>query len=306
MFSAIAAIKGESVEPRIDTGVELVTNGSNFIRGYDPATGEERWRLDGSSQITAPTPVCEEGVIVVVNGRRPERPIFVIRPGAEGDITLAENDTPGAFNAAGPAYTRAGFLWAIRGSFGGELTIHWPSPDLAEELEPGADRASDEVLADAYPADGARVIVLADQEVVDPVELLVRPALDLDEVGRAAVVPLLRHVLHVRDLVEQVEHESPEGVVVFGREGEAQLLVQPFEIGPSVAEVDAFADLQDFLGLVVELVLDLVDEDPVVLDLAVGGRAGEVVAVGVTDKQHVNRLQIKALHVRKNGGDGLG
>ena len=39
------------------------------------------------------------------------------------------------FNAAGPAYTRAGFLWAIRGSFGGELTIHWPSPELAEELE---------------------------------------------------------------------------------------------------------------------------------------------------------------------------
>jgi outer membrane protein assembly factor BamB len=73
--------------------VELVTNGSNFIRGYDPATGEERWRLGGSSQITAPTPVCEEGVIVVVNGRRPEKPIFVIRPGAEGDITLAENQT---------------------------------------------------------------------------------------------------------------------------------------------------------------------------------------------------------------------
>ena len=76
--------------------VELVTNGSNFIRGYDPATGEERWRLGGSSQITAPTPVCDEGVIVVVNGRRPEKPIFVIRPGAEGDITLAENQTSSA------------------------------------------------------------------------------------------------------------------------------------------------------------------------------------------------------------------
>jgi outer membrane protein assembly factor BamB len=76
--------------------VELVTNGSNYIRGYDPATGKELWRLGGSSKITAPTPVCEEGVIVVVSGRRPEKPIFVVRPGAEGDITLPESQTRSA------------------------------------------------------------------------------------------------------------------------------------------------------------------------------------------------------------------
>ncbi len=72
---------------------ELVTNGSRFIRGYDPVTGRELWRLGGSSRITAPTPVCEEGVIVVASGRRPERPLFVIRPGAEGDITPGEGRT---------------------------------------------------------------------------------------------------------------------------------------------------------------------------------------------------------------------
>jgi outer membrane protein assembly factor BamB len=76
--------------------VELVTNGSNFIRGYDPSTGRELWRLGGSSQITAPTPVCEDGLIVVVSGRRPEKPIFVIRSGAEGNITLAEGQTSSA------------------------------------------------------------------------------------------------------------------------------------------------------------------------------------------------------------------
>jgi outer membrane protein assembly factor BamB len=79
-----------------ESRAELVTNGSRFIRGYDPTTGKERWRLGGSSQITAPTPICEEGVIVVVSGRRPEKPIFVIRPGAAGDITLAENQTSSA------------------------------------------------------------------------------------------------------------------------------------------------------------------------------------------------------------------
>src|SRR6185503_10172296 len=36
-------------------GPVLVTNASNFIRGYDPRTGKELWRLGGSSKITAPT-----------------------------------------------------------------------------------------------------------------------------------------------------------------------------------------------------------------------------------------------------------
>ena len=66
---------------------ELVTNGSNFIRGYDPATGKELWRLGGSSKITAPTPIYSRNLIVVASGRRPEAPIFVIRGGASGDIT---------------------------------------------------------------------------------------------------------------------------------------------------------------------------------------------------------------------------
>ena len=67
---------------------ELVTNASNFIRGYDPDTGVERWRLGGSSKITAPTPVFADGIIVVSSGRAPERPIFAIRPGGKGDISL--------------------------------------------------------------------------------------------------------------------------------------------------------------------------------------------------------------------------
>ena len=38
-------------------GEELVANASNFIRGYDPRTGKELWRLGKSSKITAPTPI---------------------------------------------------------------------------------------------------------------------------------------------------------------------------------------------------------------------------------------------------------
>jgi outer membrane protein assembly factor BamB len=72
---------------------QIVTNGSKFIRGYDPATGKELWRLGGSSQITAPTPIWSRGLLVVASGRRPEAPIFVIRSGASGDITLAAGKT---------------------------------------------------------------------------------------------------------------------------------------------------------------------------------------------------------------------
>lgn len=72
------------------TGPQLVTNGSNYIRGYDPRTGKELWRLGGSSKITAPTPIYSEDLFVVVSGRGPERPIFVVRPNARGDITLSD------------------------------------------------------------------------------------------------------------------------------------------------------------------------------------------------------------------------
>ncbi len=78
---------------------ELVTNGSNYIRGYDPMTGREHWRLGGSSKITAPTPVYGDNFIVVASGRSPERPIFAIRRGAKGDITLDSGETANKFVA---------------------------------------------------------------------------------------------------------------------------------------------------------------------------------------------------------------
>jgi outer membrane protein assembly factor BamB len=71
-------------------GPELVANASNYVRGYDPRTGRELWRLGRSSKITAPTPVYADDLFVVASGRAPERPIFVVRPGAKGDITPPE------------------------------------------------------------------------------------------------------------------------------------------------------------------------------------------------------------------------
>jgi outer membrane protein assembly factor BamB len=74
-------------------GPELVTNASNFIRGYDPRTGKELWTLGHSSKLTAPTPVATGDLFVVASGRAPERPIFVIRAGGRGDLTLGNGET---------------------------------------------------------------------------------------------------------------------------------------------------------------------------------------------------------------------
>ena len=84
--------------PTVYTGgarPELVTNAPKFIRGYDPRTGRELWRLGRSSNITAPTPVFDRDLIVVASGRRPNAPVFVLKAGATGDITLPEGATGG-------------------------------------------------------------------------------------------------------------------------------------------------------------------------------------------------------------------
>ena len=77
-------------------GPELVTNASNFVRAYDPKNGKELWKLGGSSKITAPTPIFAAGLHIITSGRAPERPVFAVRPGARGDLTLAKDATASA------------------------------------------------------------------------------------------------------------------------------------------------------------------------------------------------------------------
>jgi outer membrane protein assembly factor BamB len=67
---------------------ELVTHATKYIRGYDPLTGKELWRLGPNSEVTAPTPFAAHDLIYVTNGYRIIQPIYVIRPGSKGDISL--------------------------------------------------------------------------------------------------------------------------------------------------------------------------------------------------------------------------
>jgi outer membrane protein assembly factor BamB len=77
----------------------LIVNATNSIRGYDPLTGKELWRLGPNSQITTPTPVFGDGLIFVTNGYHPIQPIYAIRPGASGDISLKAGEEANTYVA---------------------------------------------------------------------------------------------------------------------------------------------------------------------------------------------------------------
>ena len=68
-------------------GDELVTNGTK-VRGYDPATGALLWTLGPNSEITVGTPVVRGDIVYVTGGYPPIRPVYAVRAGARGDISL--------------------------------------------------------------------------------------------------------------------------------------------------------------------------------------------------------------------------
>ena len=70
---------------------EVVVNGT-VIRGYDAVTGAERWRLGPNSEIPIGVPLLGDGLLFVQAGYPPIRPIYAIRPGSEGDLTLAAGE----------------------------------------------------------------------------------------------------------------------------------------------------------------------------------------------------------------------
>jgi len=52
-------------------------------------------------------------------------------------VTLCEDDTPGIFNAAGPAsrIDRSGLMWGLRATTAAPVDFFWPSEELLSELE---------------------------------------------------------------------------------------------------------------------------------------------------------------------------
>lgn len=72
---------------------QVIVNGWKHIGGYDATTGKELWRLSGGGDIPVPTPVVADGLVFITNAHGGAAPIYAIRTGATGDVSLAEGKT---------------------------------------------------------------------------------------------------------------------------------------------------------------------------------------------------------------------
>ena len=77
---------------------EVVTSGTQKVRSYD-LQGKLLYQLGGNSSITIATPYSRFGLLFVTSGYVGDRkkPIFAIRPGAKGDISLEPGQTSNEF-----------------------------------------------------------------------------------------------------------------------------------------------------------------------------------------------------------------
>lgn len=75
------------------SGDELIANGP-VIRAYDPKTGKALWSLGPSSEVVVATPVIGDGMAFITAGYPPVRPVFAVRPGHRGELTLPTKEKP--------------------------------------------------------------------------------------------------------------------------------------------------------------------------------------------------------------------
>jgi outer membrane protein assembly factor BamB len=98
---------------------EVIAVGHGLAISYD-TSGKELWRLSGLSGQATPTPVAGEGLLFVGTGSQGEsnRPMFAVRPGASGDISLGESETTNPSiawrNPQASAYTSSPLLYRGR------------------------------------------------------------------------------------------------------------------------------------------------------------------------------------------------
>jgi len=148
---------------------ELVTNGTK-VRGYDPATGKQLWTLGPNSEITIGSPVAGSGLVFVTGGYPPVRPIYAIKPGGEGDISLPKgqdknqsiawsNMTEGTYIPTPLVYD--GYLFTL--NINGVLTAY--NPQTGERAFRGRVGTGGSFSASPIGADGRLYIASEDGEV---------------------------------------------------------------------------------------------------------------------------------------------
>ncbi len=82
-----------------DERTELVIPATGKVRSYD-LNGQLLWEFEGMSNIAIPTPFVAHGLLYISSGYvldRRFKPVYALRPGAKGDITLKEGETSNEF-----------------------------------------------------------------------------------------------------------------------------------------------------------------------------------------------------------------
>ena len=129
---------------------EIVTTGQGKIQSYD-LDGQLLWELEGMTLNNVPTPFARSGLVYISSGYpgASPRPVYAIRPGASGDISLnpgdANNDYVvwyqpllGSYNTSALVYRDAyytlldrGFLLSHNARTGAEIYSR-------QRIEPGS------------------------------------------------------------------------------------------------------------------------------------------------------------------------
>ncbi len=73
---------------------EIVAVGPGEVVSYDLA-GKELWRMSGMAGAPIPMPFAYDGLLYIDGGRG--KPLFAVRPGASGDISLKKDETSNAY-----------------------------------------------------------------------------------------------------------------------------------------------------------------------------------------------------------------
>jgi outer membrane protein assembly factor BamB len=83
---------------RNERRTEIVTAATGGVRSYD-VNGTLLWELTGMSTFAVPSPIAANGLLYVMSGypAYPLRPVYAIRAGASGDISLKPDETGNAF-----------------------------------------------------------------------------------------------------------------------------------------------------------------------------------------------------------------
>lgn len=78
----IATVRGED---GAEDSLELLISEKDYLRGFDPKTGEELWRCDGVNDYVVSTPFVSNGIAYVHGGRTKQ--MMAIRIGGRGDVS---------------------------------------------------------------------------------------------------------------------------------------------------------------------------------------------------------------------------